>query len=65
MTNKTKAKLAGAWVIFTLALSAIACGGSTEELCPKACREVDLVYHSATATTCNCLKGDGEVVRLW
>ena len=64
MTDKTKAKLAALWVIFTLLTATATCGGSTSELCPKACREVDLVYYTSSDTTCDCLKGS-EIVRLW
>lgn len=64
MTDKTKAKLALAWVILTLALSAIACDNSTSGQCPRACNAVDMAYKSSTATTCLCLNGD-TVVELW
>jgi hypothetical protein len=64
MSDKAKAKLVALWTLFTLIAAAATCGSSTAELCPQACRDVDLVYYSSTATSCNCLK-DGEVVKLW
>ena len=64
MSDKAKAKLVALWTLCTLIAAAATCGGSTEELCPQACRDVDLVYHSSSSTTCNCLK-DGEIVKLW
>ena len=63
--KKVRAALAGLWMLFTLIAAAATCGGSTEELCPRACRDVGLDYHSATAITCDCLKDSGEVVQLW
>jgi len=53
-----------------LALLLTACvggdgSGSTESLCPRACRDADLEFGSGTATTCDCLRADGSVVKLW